>query len=215
MADAIRRIGIARGRDLAGHTLVCFGGAGGQHACLVADELGLGRIHIHPRAGLLSAYGMGLADRSILRVQAVEAPLGEAAGPLRALADRLAAEAVRALAEDGADPARLAVERRVQLRYAGSESWIVVGLDEPAAMAAAFAALHRRRYGFASPGRPLLVQAVEVEATSPGEAVPEPVLPARTGGAAAPVERGADLGRDSDAADADLRARRPAGRRPR
>ncbi len=190
MADAIRRIGAGRGRDLSDHTLVCFGGAGGQHACLVADELGLRRIHIHPRAGLLSAYGMGLADQSILRGQAVEAPLGEDAAPLRALADRLAAEAARALAEDGADPARLVVERRAQLRYAGSETWLAVELDDPAAMAAAFTALHRQRYGFASPRRPLLVQAVEVEATSPGEAVPEPVLPSRTSGAAAPVELG-------------------------
>ncbi len=188
MADAIRRIGVARGRDLSGHTLVCFGGAGGQHACLVADELGLERIFIHPRAGLLSAYGMGLADQSILRSQAVETLLGEEAGPLRALADQLAAEATRALAEDGADPARLVVERRAQLRYAGSETWLAVELDDPAAMAAAFTALHRQRYGFASPGRPLLLQAIEVEATSPGEPVPEPVLPARTGGAAAPVD---------------------------
>ncbi len=187
MADAIRRIGVARGRDLDGHTLVCFGGAGGQHACLVADELGLERIFIHPRAGLLSAYGMGLADQSILRLAAVEAALGVDAAGLEALADRLGTEAARALAEDGADPARLACEARVQLRYDGSETALAVALDLPAAMAAAFTALHRQRFGFASPERTLLVQAVEVEVTAPGEAVPEPVLRRRDDGVATPA----------------------------
>ena len=189
MADAVRRIGMARGRDLDGFTLACFGGAGGQHACLVADELGLERIFIHPRAGLLSAYGMGLADQSILRSQAVEAELGEAGAELQALADRLEAEGRQALIEDGADPAQLRCERRVHLRYAGTETWMAVALEPPAAMAAAFATLHRQRFGFATPQRALLVQAVEVETISPGEAVEEPMLPRRSGGAPAPMDR--------------------------
>ncbi len=178
MADAIRRIGLRRGRDLDGFTLACFGGAGGQHACLVADELGLERIFIHPRAGLLSAYGMGLADQSVLRRTAVETVLGADGAALDALADRLEREARAALAEDGADPDVVACTRTVQLRVAGSDAFLDVALASPAAMRTAFAALHRRRYGFTL-SRALVVQAVQVEATAPGQPVDEALLPER------------------------------------
>ncbi len=179
MADAIRRIGLRRGRDLDGFTLACFGGAGGQHACLVADELGLRSIFIHPRAGLLSAYGMGLADQSTLRRASVETELGEDGGALDTLADRLERYARAALAEDGADPATLRCARTVQLRVAGSDAVLAVPLAAPAEMRTAFAALHRQHFGFASPARALVVQAVQVEATAPGPVLREPALPER------------------------------------
>lgn len=176
MAEAIRRISLARGRDLHGFTLACFGGAGGQHACMVADALGLERVFIHPRAGLLSAYGIGLADQSVLRMQAVERALDDAA-PLLALAERLERAATDALVEDGADPATLTCTRQVQLRYAGSESWLAVRLEDAARMRASFTEGHRARFGFASPDRALVVRAVLVEAASPGRTIQEPALP--------------------------------------
>ena len=189
MAEAIRRISIARGRSLEGFTLACFGGAGGQHACQVADALGLASIFIHARSGLLSAYGMGLADQSILRERAVEAVLTEASGPaLDAAADALEREAVAALAEDGNDPDTLRVRRTVRLRYAGTESWLPVPLADPATMRQAFTDAHRQRFGFATPARELIVQAVEVEAIAPGETLVEAVMPSRSTGAPVAVE---------------------------
>ncbi len=172
MAEAIRRISLARGRPLDGFTLACFGGAGGQHACLVADELGLERIFIHPRAGLLSAYGMGLADQSVLREAAVEQPLSEIA-PLRALAATLEESARQALIADGASPDTLRGTMRAQLRYAGSESWLAVPLTDPATMRAAFASAHRQQFGFATEGRALVVRALQVEVASAGITPPQ------------------------------------------
>src|SRR5207248_8052119 len=83
MANAIKKISVARGYDVTRYTLPCFGGAGGQHACLVADALGMSRVFVHPLAGVLSAYGMGLADQSVMREAAVEAPLAASLGPVR------------------------------------------------------------------------------------------------------------------------------------
>ena len=192
MAGAIRRISLERGRDLAGFTLVCFGGAGGQHACLVAEELGLDRIFIHAKAGLLSAYGMGLADQSTLREQAVETALTQAAMiGIAALADRLEHEARTALADDGNDPGTLTAARAARLRYEGTESWIAVpltGLDE---MRRAFTHAHRLRFGFATPERTLIVQAIEVAAASPGEPVFDAPGPRRTEGEPTAVDHAA------------------------
>ncbi len=102
MANAIKKISVARGYDVTRYTLQCFGGAGGQHACLVADALGIDRIFVHPLAGVLSAYGMGLADQSVIREASVEAPLDESgAAALDSRLDALADEALRALLEQG------------------------------------------------------------------------------------------------------------------
>ncbi|WP_419729883.1 hydantoinase B/oxoprolinase family protein [Lichenicola sp.] len=181
MAGAIRRISLERGRDLAGFTLVCFGGAGGQHACQVADELGLERIFIHAKSGLLSAYGMGLADQSSLREQAVEAPLAAPTMPeLQRLADRLAQAAVQALVDDGNLAGRIVVRHTVRLRYDATESWLSVPLGSFEQMTRTFTDAHRTRFGFATPERTLIVQAIEAEAIAPGEplaGLPEPVVP--------------------------------------
>src|SRR4051812_18914855 len=154
MAAAIKRISIARGHDVTRYTLVCFGGAGGQHACLVADALGIGRVMIHPLAGVLSAYGMGLADRVELRQRSLA---GEA---LEDVLDALAAEAEAALKAQGVE--RVEFRRRAALRYEGSDTALEVEVGE--AMEAAFEAAHRTRFGFASPETPVVVETAIVEA---------------------------------------------------
>ncbi len=184
MANAIKQVSVARGHDAARFALQCFGGAGGQHACLVADELGMETVFIHPYAGVLSAYGMGLADQTVLREQAVERPFDPASMPaLEALADQLAAAASDELASQGAATAAIQVHRTVHLRYEGTEAALPVPLQDADATLDAFTSAHRTRFGFATPGRPVVAEAVAVEATAPGEAIVEPTLPARTSGA--------------------------------
>jgi 5-oxoprolinase (ATP-hydrolysing) len=156
MASAIKRISIARGHDVTRYTLQCFGGAGGQHACLVADALGMERVMIHPLAGVLSAYGMGLADRVELRQRSVG---GEALGDVLA---ELAGEAEAALRAQGVEGVTL--KRRAALRYEGSDSSLEVEAGDFEAMRAAFEEAHRVRFGFASPETPVDVETAVVEA---------------------------------------------------
>lgn len=185
MAHAIRQVSLQRGHDVTKYALVCFGGAGGQHACLVADALGMETVFIHPFAGVLSAYGMGLADQAVIREAAVELPLD--AGVMPSLAERFAAleEAGRAeLAHQGADPARLSAAHRVHLRYAGTDSFLPVPMGTEAELLEHFTAAHRARFGFATPERPVMVEAVVAEITLPGDAVAETRLDARGPGEA-------------------------------
>ena len=183
MANAIKQVSVQKGHDAARFALQCFGGAGGQHACMVADALGMETVFIHPFAGVLSAYGMGLADQTVMREQAVEIPLEpHAMAELRELADRLADEATEALAGQGADPACITAQRNLHLRYAGTEAALIVKLRDLHEVVADFTAAHRARFGFATPDRPLVVEAVAVEAIAPGEAVQEATLAARTSG---------------------------------
>ncbi len=189
MANAVKKVSVQKGHDLARFALQCFGGAGGQHACLVADALGMDTVFVHPFAGVLSAYGMGLADQVVMREQAVERALDPGAmGELEGLAERLAGEAVAALVAQGADAAGVSVERRLHLRYAGTEAALVVPFAAFGTLGEAFEAAHRARFGFAMEGRGLVVEAVAVEATSPGERVLEARLAARADGAAEPVD---------------------------
>ena len=182
MANAIKQVSVQKGHDASRFALQCFGGAGGQHACLVADELGMETVFIHPYAGVLSAYGMGLADQTVLREQAVERDFDDAALPeLEALAERLAAAARAELLSQGAGV--IEVRRAVHLRYAGTEAALPVPLGPVAETLAAFTAAHRARFGFATPERPVVAELVAVEAVSAGEAVVEPVLAARDEGA--------------------------------
>ena len=184
MANAIKQVSLQKGHDAARFALQCFGGAGGQHACLVADELGMQTVFIHPYAGVLSAYGMGLADQAVMREQAVEAELG--ASELGPLAGRLGVEAAAALADQGADPDNIAIARRLHLRYAGTQATLEVPFGPQARED--FTAAHRARFGFATPARALVVEAVAVEATAPGARVSEPELAPRQGGAPEPVD---------------------------
>ncbi|HYW16789.1 MAG TPA: hydantoinase B/oxoprolinase family protein [Allosphingosinicella sp.] len=158
MASAIKRISIARGHDVTRYTLACFGGAGGQHACLVADALGMERVMIHPLAGVLSAYGMGLADRVELRQRSLG---GEALDQVLA---ELADEAMAALEAQGVGEAEF--RWRAALRYEGSDSSLEVDAGDFEAMRAQFEEAHRVRFGFVSPETAVVVETAIVEAVS-------------------------------------------------
>ncbi|HET9146467.1 MAG TPA: hydantoinase/oxoprolinase family protein, partial [Acetobacteraceae bacterium] len=174
MANAIREVSVQKGHDVTRFALACFGGAGGQHACLVADELGMNTVLIHPFAGVLSAYGMGLADQTVMREQAMEIPLAPEALPrLEAEAGRLAAEARAALVEQGAVPEGIAVKRLLHLRYHGTEGALIVSLGPLGEIIADFTKAHRARFGFATPDRAVTVEAVAVEATAAGHRIDE------------------------------------------
>ena len=191
MAGAIREITLRRGHDAASFTLACFGGAGGQHACMVADALGMTRIFIHPLAGVLSAYGMGLADQSVIRTQAMERTLEPALLPeIDALRARLEHEARAELAGQGAEDEAVQVTVTVELRLSGTDAPLPVALAALPAMHADFARQHQARFGFRAPDRPLIVEAIAVEAVAPAAPPEEPVLPPRSPGETlAPVDR--------------------------
>jgi 5-oxoprolinase (ATP-hydrolysing) len=187
MANAIKKISVARGYDVTRYTLQCFGGAGGQHACLVADALGMTRVLVHPLAGVLSAYGMGLADQTLMREQAVERPLNaqtvsQLARQIDALAQTAAAALRRQQAGDAAatgpaaacaQAAAVQVLRRVHLRYAGSDSALIVPFGSLAEITERFEVAYRQRFAFLLPGRALVVEALSVEAVIAGDAPSE------------------------------------------
>jgi 5-oxoprolinase (ATP-hydrolysing) len=156
MANAIKQISIARGHDVTRYTLQCFGGAGGQHACLVADALGMERVLIHPLAGVLSAYGMGLADMVEFRQRTL------AGADLQAVLAELEGEAVAALRGQGVEAPE--VLRRAALRYDGSDSSLEVPVSDH--MRADFEAAHKARFGFAAPETAVVVETAIVEARS-------------------------------------------------
>ncbi len=174
MAEAIKRISIQRGHDVTQYTLSVFGGAGGQHACRVADALGMTRIFVHPLAGVLSAYGMGLADQTAMREQSIERRLAaDAIAVLDEALGRLSAEATQDLVSQGVAVERIAVVRRVHLRYEGTDSALIVTAAALPEMQAAFDAEYLKRYSFLMQQRGLVIEAVSVEAIGQGEAVVE------------------------------------------
>jgi 5-oxoprolinase (ATP-hydrolysing) len=176
MANAIKRISVARGYDTRRYTLNCFGGAGGQHACLVADALGVTRIFIHPFSGVLSAYGMKLAALRSIRARAIGQILDDAlVARLHATAAQLRQETQNEIEAQGAERAR--AEATLHIRYEGSDMTLPVQLGDLALMARAFAIAHARHFGFGFEGKPLVVESIEVEAVS-GEALCEQVPPA-------------------------------------
>ena len=180
MAKAVKQISIARGYDAAGYTLASFGGAGGQHACLVADALGVSQVMIHPLAGVLSAYGMGCADLTVLREATVEARLEPSAlSALQTAAAELETAARVALEAQAVPFRRLTLRRSARLKYEGTDSALTVPLGDGEAMAAAFEALHRARFGFIAPEMRLVVEALSVEAV--GETGEAAAMPAPTG----------------------------------
>ncbi|MCC5864559.1 MAG: hydantoinase B/oxoprolinase family protein [Wenzhouxiangella sp.] len=164
MANAIKKISVQRGHDVTTYLLNCFGGAGGQHACLVADELGMKQVLIHPMAGVLSAYGMGLAELSAIREFGVEQSLGEDPETLTRRFGQARDEALAELVEQGLDRDQCLVSRQVQLKYAGTDTTLLVDLDNAETMARHFADLHRRQFGFTMPGRDIVIEAGVVEA---------------------------------------------------
>src|SRR5437879_3728085 len=159
MAEAIKKISVQRGHDVTEYTLCCFGGAAGQHACQVADALGMTRVFIHPLAGVLSASGMGLADTTAMREQALEARLevGNLSVLDRAL-ERLSQLAREELVSQGVAPERVCLVRRVHLRYDGTDSALSVEFGGFEDIVARFEAAYRMRYSFLMPGRGLIAE---------------------------------------------------------
>ncbi|MDP2081946.1 MAG: hydantoinase B/oxoprolinase family protein [Pseudotabrizicola sp.] len=174
MANAIKKISVQRGHDVTGYTLQCFGGAGGQHACGVADALGMTRIFLHPFAGVLSAFGMGLAEIRALHEVQFDAPL-TAIAEARAKLDEITALARAEVAAQGATAPRLLA--RAHLRYDGSHQPLDVAFGDAATMQAAFEAAHQARFGFTSPERALLFEMLAVEAIGDGATLPRTMAP--------------------------------------
>jgi 5-oxoprolinase (ATP-hydrolysing) len=176
MANAIKKISVARGYDVTRYTLQCFGGAGGQHACLVADALGMTRVFVHPLAGVLSAYGMGLADQTVMRERAVELKLSAATMPaVQAALDALEQEATQEFQRQGFGVQALRVHPRVHLRYEGTDSALMVPMGGVQALQASFEAAYQQRFAFLMQGKDLIVEAVSLEAVLPGDAPQEQV----------------------------------------
>ncbi|MFG3508697.1 hydantoinase B/oxoprolinase family protein [Streptomyces sp. NPDC047821] len=164
MANAVKKISVQRGHDITRYALTSFGGAGGQHACAVADALGVDTILVPPLAGVLSAYGIGLADATAMREQSVEAELdGTVHARVRDLCGRLAARTRDELRADGVPDGAITTHARVMLRYAGTDAGLPVPLGSAEEMSEAFTAAHRARYAFTM-DKPLVVEAVSVEA---------------------------------------------------
>jgi 5-oxoprolinase (ATP-hydrolysing) len=179
MANAIKTISVQRGYDVTSYTLQCFGGAGGQHCCRVADALGMERIFLHPLAGVLSAYGMGLADIRSLRETQVEHPL--AASDLAEVLARAFLPLMTAVQAEvqgqGVAGDQIQVLAKAYLRYSGTDSSLEVDLGEAEAMRLSFEAAHKQRFGFITPERPVMVEALVVEAVGCTEPLVEPELP--------------------------------------
>jgi 5-oxoprolinase (ATP-hydrolysing) len=179
MANAIKKISIQRGYDVTRYTLACFGGAGGQHACAVADSLGMTKVFIHPFAGVLSAYGMGLADLRAIREQAVEQRLSDAlVAELESSFAALAADGTDEMRKQGIRADRITVLRKVHLRYEGTDSALIVDFGDRAAVIEAFEEAHRQRYGFIASGKAHIVEAISIEVIGETESVEDPVLDA-------------------------------------
>ena len=170
MANAIKFISVQRGHDVTDYTLTTFGGAGGQHACLVADALGMTRVFAHPFAGVLSAYGMGLADQTAMREQAMETSLTQAAmSDVRTSLTRLAEDARSDLLSQGVEASRIRLVERVHVRYDGTDSVIVVGFGSVEEMVERFESAYKQRYSFLMPDKALVIEAISVEAIGMAE----------------------------------------------
>jgi 5-oxoprolinase (ATP-hydrolysing) len=202
MANAIKKISVQRGYDVTRYALNCFGGAGGQHACLVADALGMTTVLIHPFSSLLSAYGMGLADIRSTRQQAMEQPLTtDALASIKTVSGRLSAEARAEVVGQGVPDGDVIVHVRAHIRYAGTDTALEVPaftspppagegeVSTPAKLTYAFEAAHKARFGFIDPAKELVVEAVSVEAVGGGAKFSESILATATTPLPPPTQR--------------------------
>ena len=170
MANAIKQISVQRGYDVTEYTLNCFGGAGGQHACLVADALGMTRVFVHPFAGVLSAYGMGLADQRVIRERAVEKTLNESLiDELGTIVQELCEQAGAELVSQGLKTEDLSYDCKTHIRYEGTDTAIVVDFGTLTSMRAEFERLHMQQFGFKAPDKNNIVEALTVEAIGQGQ----------------------------------------------
>jgi len=184
MAEAIKKISVQRGYDVTGYALNCFGGAGGQHACLVADALGMETVLIHPLSGLLSAYGMGLADIRAQRIETIGLRLEASWGPCVAEIGRLGQACVAELGAQGIAADEAVIAATAHIRYDGTDTALDIPVpmagtvppagDQTAALKAAFFAAHAARFGFVDHDKPLVMEALSVEAIGGAAEFDEP-----------------------------------------
>lgn len=181
MASAIKKISVQRGYDVTEYTLCSFGGAGGQHACLIAEALGMKQIFLHPYAGVLSAYGIGLADVRSLSEKAVEAELTDELLPqIREMFDDLVTKGRAEVSQQGIEPEAIEAICKVHLRYAGTDSSLLVPVDDLEAMRSHFQQQHQQRYGFTRSDKALIVESVSVEVIGHTPPLAEPQLNTRS-----------------------------------
>ncbi|MEO0463424.1 MAG: hydantoinase B/oxoprolinase family protein [Pseudomonadota bacterium] len=182
MAQAIKQVSLARGHDVSGYILNCFGGAGGQHACLVAQRLGIERILLHPLSGVLSAYGMGLAEQRAERQAVIEAVCEDGlAGQMEEALARLEAQARSDLEAQGVAAEAITTKASALLRYTGTDTTLTLPQGTPAAMRAAFEAAHEQHYGFTAQEAHVVLDTLVVEASAAtGESI-EQTQPAPEG----------------------------------
>ncbi len=177
MASAIKKISIQRGYDVSEYTLCSFGGAGGQHACLIAETLGMQQIFLHPLAGVLSAYGIGLADLRTLKEKAIEAPLtDDTVALLKTECAALASLGQQEMAEQGVPADQITTLPKAHLRYSGTDLALVVPFGSPAEMQTQFEQTYQQRYGFTMPDKALVVEAVSVETIGHTATIAEPQI---------------------------------------
>ncbi len=190
MANAIKKISVQRGYDVTRYALNCFGGAGGQHACLVADALGMTRVLIHPFSSLLSAYGMGLADIRATREQAIELAFGpESRAAILRIGGTLGKDVKHEVAGQGVPLAKIKVIVRAHIRYAGTDTALVVNAGTLPAMQRAFEKAHKARFGFIDRTKQIVVEAVSVEAIGGGARFNEKTLKRSRGKLPPPARR--------------------------
>ncbi len=177
MANAIKKISVQRGYNVKEYTLCCFGGAGAQHVCRIADSLGMKRIFIHPFAGVLSAYGMGLADQRLIKEYYVGAGLSdELTGQLASVFFSLEQEGRVEMLEQGVPEQGIAVLHKVHMRYEGSDTQLIVDFTDLRELVKIFGEAHKKRFGFIMEDKALVVEAVSVEVIGVTERVSDPVI---------------------------------------
>lgn len=177
MANAIKKISVQRGYNIKEYTLCCFGGAAAQHACRVADSLGIKSIFIHPYAGVLSAYGMGLADQRLIKEHYVGSELSDTlVEDLKPVFLGLENEGSRLMREQGVQEDKIMSLYKVHMRYAGSDTQLVVDFGDKDALRKSFEEAHRKCFGFIMEGKPIIIEAVSVETIGINERVTDPVL---------------------------------------
>ena len=177
MANAIKKISVQRGYDVSRYTLCCFGGAGGQHACRVADSLAMTKIFIHPHAGVLSAYGMGLADVTAMRERAVEKALDDALIPeLELIFGELEKNGREELVPQLELGTPIQAYRRLLARYEGTDSPLQIDSGTRVEIVSRFEESHRQRYGFVTPDKQLIIEAAIIELVGGGAEITDPVI---------------------------------------
>ena len=187
MANAIKQISVQRGYDVTSYTLNCFGGAGGQHACLVADTLGMKKVLLHPFAGVLSAYGMGLADIRAIRERQIEKTLdADTIKNIELLFDGLESEVRKEVLDQNVEESKLLIERKLHVRYEDSHQPLIVNYGSYAEIKQQFEDLHKTRYGFITENRSLLIESLSIEAIGQTEKVSESARPVTSGAAIHP-----------------------------